>query len=114
MVRMTTRIERLPVLHAVGGQIRARRKAWGWTQQDLADRVGMKPESISRIETSTVLPDLATLARIADAFGVSPGAFLGGSAEVNADPEGLPGWSSLSDADRRVVRHLVERLAPKR
>jgi transcriptional regulator with XRE-family HTH domain len=52
-------------------QIRAMRQARGWSQKDLADRVGMTQEGVSRLEN----PDygkstLTTLKRLASVFDV--------------------------------------------
>lgn len=42
------------------------------TQKDLADRVGLTPEAISRIETGKSKPRLKTLLKIAEALKISP------------------------------------------
>lgn len=49
----------------LGGNIADRRKALGWTQAMLAERMGMEPESISRFERGATLPSLATLEQLA-------------------------------------------------
>ena len=99
----------LPILKQVGPTIRAFRKAQSLTQRQLAERAGMTPEAICRIETGVVLPDLSTLPRIAEVFGVAPAALL---REPDLPPSVTPlrGWSALTDHDRAIVRDVVARL----
>jgi transcriptional regulator with XRE-family HTH domain len=49
------------------------RRERGWSQEELADRVGRHRTFISQIERATKSPTLDTLERIADAFGVKIG-----------------------------------------
>ena len=52
-------------------QIRAMRKARGWSQRELADRLGMTQEGVSRLESLDYGRfSLATLKRLASAFDV--------------------------------------------
>lgn len=52
-------------------QIRAMRQVRGWSQKDLADRVGMTQEGVSRLENPDYgKPTLTTLKRLASAFDV--------------------------------------------
>jgi transcriptional regulator with XRE-family HTH domain len=43
----------------------------GWSQQALADRVGVARNTIARLETGNRRPSFAMLERLARAFGVS-------------------------------------------
>lgn len=49
------------------------RTAAGMTQAELADRVGVAQAALSRYESGLREPDDGTLARLADALGVTPG-----------------------------------------
>ena len=52
-------------------QIRAMRKARSWSQRDVADRLGMTQEGVSRLENLDYgRYSLATLKRLASAFDV--------------------------------------------
>lgn len=55
----------------IGERIRALRLDDGMTQEELAQRVGLKKQNISRYENSRVEPNIRTAKRIADALGVS-------------------------------------------
>lgn len=55
----------------IGERIRALRLDAGMTQEDLAQRIGLKKQNISRYENSRVEPNIRTAKRIAEALGVS-------------------------------------------
>jgi transcriptional regulator with XRE-family HTH domain len=60
----------------VGEKIRELRQARGWSQQNLAERVGVVQSAISQIERGTAGPTLGTLFDIARVLGVMPAALL--------------------------------------
>ena len=53
----------------VGSNVKAIRLNAGITQKYVAQTVGMKPYSLSKIESGYVSPHLTTLKQIADALG---------------------------------------------
>lgn len=55
----------------IGERIRALRLDAGMTQEELAQRVGLKKQNISRYENARVEPNIRTAKRIAEALGVS-------------------------------------------
>lgn len=55
---------------SIGSKLRALRKARGYSQQFVADRVGMKRSTISNYEIDRRLPSLTDLKRVADFYGV--------------------------------------------
>lgn len=89
-----------PLPKRLGKNIAVARKSLGWTQAALAERMGMEPESISRIERGATLPSLASLERLADLLQTR-------IADLLAE---CPG-SAYSEAQRLNV--LVERLEPE-
>ena len=54
----------------VGGRISERRRAVGWSQARLAEKVNLSTETISRLETGATMPSLVRLAAIAQALDV--------------------------------------------
>jgi DNA-binding Xre family transcriptional regulator len=60
----------------LGATIKRLRQERGWTQQQLADRVGIARVSVARIETGARAVSVATLERIAKALRVAPGRLL--------------------------------------
>src|SRR5690349_21085952 len=55
----------------LGKRIAAERELLGWSQVDLAERVGVAAETISRLERGVFDPSLARLESIASALGVA-------------------------------------------
>ena len=55
----------------LGERLKQLRKEAGLTQEELAKKVGLKKQNISRYENSHVEPNIRTAKRIADALGVS-------------------------------------------
>ncbi len=57
-------------MKSIGENIAALRKNSGMTQEALATAIGVSPQSVSKWENSTNLPDIALLPILADIFGV--------------------------------------------
>lgn len=92
----------------IGDAAREARKAFGLTQEDVAERAGISFEFYARIERGGTLPSVPTLVRIADALAVSADVLLGragpGTLLVAEPPP------SLSTGEPPEVRRLVRRL----
>lgn len=58
-------------MSGMGGKIAEKRKDLGLTQQDLADKLSVTRQTVSRWEAGTVMPDIEKLTDIADYLGVS-------------------------------------------
>jgi len=57
---------------AMGKRIRELRKIRGWTQLDLARRLGSHREIVARVERGQHVSSMDTILRYAQAFGVTP------------------------------------------
>ena len=93
----------------LGGRLSERRKQLGWTQETVAERVGVDAETISRIERGAHLPSLPTLDRLAGALNCSVGDLF---SEDSPDAPGEAGvfgaWiSELGPSDRAFVMSVV-------
>ena len=55
----------------IGEKLQRLRKARGWTQEELAERVGVSRQSLSKWEANATLPDTANVIALADLFGVT-------------------------------------------
>ena len=55
----------------MGEKILNMRKARGWSQEELAERVGVTRQAVSRWETGSAKPDADKIIAICDLFGVS-------------------------------------------
>ncbi|HVG06799.1 MAG TPA: helix-turn-helix transcriptional regulator [Thermoanaerobaculia bacterium] len=56
---------------SLGGRIARLRRAKGWNQKELADRVGAKPTQISKYERGNYLPRPDLLPKLGEVLGVS-------------------------------------------
>jgi transcriptional regulator with XRE-family HTH domain len=61
----------LELLQALGARIIDLRNRQGWTQRVLADRAGLRPARLSKIERSRKMPALEEVLRLAWALSVS-------------------------------------------
>lgn len=55
----------------IGEKILNLRKARGWSQEELADRVGVTRQAVSRWESDSAKPDADRIIALCDLFGVS-------------------------------------------
>lgn len=55
----------------LGEKLQKLRKARGWTQEELAEKVGVSRQSLSKWESDSALPDTANVIVLADLFGVT-------------------------------------------
>ena len=93
----------------LGGNLSGRRKQLGWTQEMVAERVGVDAETISRIERGAHLPSLPTLDRLAVALQCSAGDLLSKEGPEEASEAATFGaWiSELGSDDRAFVMSVV-------
>ena len=55
----------------LGEKILTLRKARGWSQEELAGRIGVTRQALSRWESDTAVPDTVNVVELSDLFGVS-------------------------------------------
>ena len=103
----------------LGKKIAERRKNFAWTQDQLAERIGVDAETISRYERGANLPSLPTLDRLAIALQTEIGELLSRSASIKSeDTSKIGAWlEGLSVKDRnfvlKIVRECSEHLRQK-
>ena len=97
----------------IGAAIRARRKAKGWTQAQLAEAVSVEKETISRFETGVISPTLERLVHLAEILGCSVGElFRTPSDKIDAEAATIAALiHSLPEERRELVVQLVENVA---
>lgn len=83
----------------VGQAIARQRVCCGLTQEEVAERLGIGSEAVSRIERGVVIPNIARLLEMAEIFGCGAAELLG---EI----------SPLADDQARRISRLLEPLAP--
>jgi len=106
---------------SLGANIRRARKARGWTQKELAERVESDASYMNRIETGKANPSIAVLARIAEALEVSLDELVkgrGDGPEVHIQDTGLLERmrliDSLDEQDRGALVHMIDTMLTKK
>ena len=61
----------------IGEKILNLRKARGWSQEELAERIGVTRQAVSRWESDSAKPDADKIITVCDLFGVSADYLLG-------------------------------------
>jgi transcriptional regulator with XRE-family HTH domain len=97
----------------VGKAIAHRRKANGLKQEELAERLGIGNEAVSRIERGTVMPTIARLAELAEIFECNIAELLTESSNRSCDQASHLNelLSKLEVNDREMLVGVVETLA---
>lgn len=82
----------------LGQRICEMRTAFGWSQVELAKRLGVAKQTVSNWENENIQPSIEMLVRLAKLFGVSTDYLLGLDETPRLSIEGLPS---------NVVAHLA-------
>lgn len=72
---------------SIGEFLAALRKAHGYTQQEVADRLDVSNRTVSSWEKSAALPDILILPALAELYGVSVDEILAGERRSDPSPE---------------------------
>lgn len=104
---------------SLGEQIVRLRKQHGWTQDDLAQRVGVHKGHVTRWERDRMRPAAKALAAMAEAFGITVDELLAKEEGEFAigDPQlvrTLHEAQELDEEDKRMVVRFIEALVTKR
>jgi transcriptional regulator with XRE-family HTH domain len=97
----------------VGRNIRAGREARGWSQEWVAEQVGVGSEMLSRYERGVLFPSHLTLLRLARTLGTTTDALFGvdAASRVAAEDALLRDFARLDAAQRGAVDLIVRDLA---
>ena len=79
------------------------RKKNGWSQEELADRLGVSRQSVSKWEDAQVVPDMKKILQMADVFNVSTDYLLRDEIEEPLPPEVMPVDNGLEEETVRRV-----------
>lgn len=97
----------------IGKTIARKRKVAGYTQEEVADRLGIGNEAFSRIERGLVSPGIFKLYELADMFECGVETFLiEGSRRPTEQVEHMMRMMErLNTPDRQLIVGIVERLS---
>jgi transcriptional regulator with XRE-family HTH domain len=95
----------------LSARIRELRSARGFSQEELAERVGLTSQAMSNIERKRSLPSLDTLEALARELGATPSSLL--EAPLKGEAERLNqkarhALAALSLDDLRLAAHLLD------
>lgn len=98
---------------AIGKAISKRRLACNLTQEDVAERLNIGNEAVSRMERGTVMPTVARLVELAEIFNCPVGDLLIESSSRAEDQGKLIAnlIKPLSPKDRIFVLEMIEKLS---
>ena len=98
--------------HRLGRNVAKLRKAMAWTQEELAHRIGVEPETISRLERGTTVPSLKSLEKLAAIFGTKVSDLLEETTpEVCNEAMLIHAWvAALNDHDKQFVMDSLRKL----
>lgn len=95
----------------IGKNLRVLRKKKGWTQQELANRSGIKLTHISTLESSESDPKLSTLSRLIEALDCSPNELM-----TEEQKEGDAGFKAslrkaeaLPEQDKAIIMDVIRK-----
>lgn len=71
--------------HTLGERIKFHRKRIGLTQEQLAQRMGVSPQAVSKWENNLSCPDISVLPELANLFGITVDELLGKQETVQAE-----------------------------
>lgn len=95
----------------IGAFLATQRKALGYTQEEVADKLGISNRTISKWETDRTMPDILSLPALAELYGVSVDEILRG--ERLRQGEGAPALSpeeqNKKDEQARQARRALQR-----
>ncbi len=103
------------VYDRIGDRIRELRAAQGMSQAELAERVGLTDEAVSRAERGVTLPTVRTLGSIARALGVGLAELAEGGAPAGSPPRTVASdeLAEYASPELKRLRRLLPELEPR-
>ncbi|MDH2917411.1 MAG: helix-turn-helix transcriptional regulator [Gallionella sp.] len=110
---MTPKEKRLA--KSIGQAVANKRLKKGLTQGQVAEQIGVEPETISRIERGITLAPISRLAEIGDVLGVALADLIrDGSPRLQDRAQSIAAsMQSVSEADSKLVMEIFEKLTAR-
>lgn len=90
-------------MSTLGKKINDHRKIRNMTQEELAEKLNVSPQAVSKWENDLSIPDLPTLVELADLFQISLD-------ELVRNETSLPAAQILPEAQRKPIEQLILRI----
>ncbi|WP_347780766.1 helix-turn-helix domain-containing protein [Chromobacterium piscinae] len=115
MERVMSNLDVEQLNQRVGQAVARHRKALGMNQEDLAEKLGVGLEAISRLERGRIKPTLVRLLELAEVLGCSVNDLL---SETSVNPGDQARYleqllARLKQADRQLVVDMVKQLSDR-
>lgn len=94
-------------MDTLGKRIAALRREKGMTQEELAEKLGVSPQAVSKWENGQSCPDISLLPKLAATFGVTTDLLLTGEQDTTPPVQMLPP-EKRKDIKDMMLRILVE------
>lgn len=75
------------LVHHFAHAVRRLRETRGWSQERLAERSDLNRSYVGELERGEAIPSLATIAKLASAFGLTPSSLMAQSEARQAEPD---------------------------
>ncbi len=99
----------------IGSRVRAQRGGVGLTQEELARKLAVSHQHVSRIESGHVLPSLELVIRLSQVLGVTIDYLLTGNDRPAVDVRGaIRGEAGLTASAKRHLIGLIDELEQSR
>lgn len=90
----------------IAGYLKFLRKSHNYTQDDLAESLGLSRQAVSKWETGTTLPDLETLFQISKLYGISINDIL----EPKLQPQRIADFEQIPAVPENELREALKQL----
>lgn len=87
--------------------LKALRKQKGYSQEEVASRLNVVRQTVSKWEKGLSVPDADMLVKIAELFEVGVSDLLGGAAEEKTASESAPDFSEIAEQLSRINEQLI-------
>ena len=95
----------------IGAFLATQRKALGYTQEEVADKIGISNRTLSKWETDRTMPDILSLPALAEVYGVNVDEILRGERLRQGEdaPPLSPEEQNKKDEQARQARRALQR-----
>lgn len=95
------------IIYGLSDKLKGLRKKHGFTQQDISDRLGVDPNTISRYENDRVIPPIENLIKLALIYNTSIDYLLG------VGKESYLYLHEFTDEQRAFILQIIEGIKEK-
>ena len=91
----------------ISEKIMSLRKQYGWSQEELADLVGVSRQSVSKWESAASMPDIQKIIKLSEVFGVSVDYLLKDEMDLPESSKVASTTDIGADNDNRLKKPMI-------